>query len=277
MRQARKSGLALFFNISTSLVSAGIVILQAWQLAFVIQRIFQEKAPVQSLTNNLLILGFLILLRGICSVLIEVSGKLVSTRVKSHFRKEILEKLNRLGPIFTSGEKRGEIVHTLFEGVEALDAYFSQFVPQLFLAVLIPVAILLSVFPREPLSGGILLITAPLIPLFMALIGILSEQRTKTQWGLLTRLSTYFFDALQGMELFKQYNQAEEIARQVETTDHEYRVATLQVLRFTFLSALVLELIATLSTAIIAVEIGIRLIYGQMDYLSGLFVLIFNP
>lgn len=277
MRQTRESGLALVFNILSGLLTAVTVILQAWIVSQVIQQVFLNRSTLEDVIPALWQIAGLILFRAGLSISSEVSGKLIAIRVKANLREALLAKANRLGPVYTAGEKRGEMIHTIFEGIEALDAYFSQYLPQVVLAGLIPLAILIAVFPREPLSGVILLVTAPLIPVFMALIGIMSEQRTKKQWKLLTHLSTHFYDTLQGLELLKQLNQDENRANQVETTDMAYRQATMQVLKYTFLSAMALELVATISTAIVAVEIGIRLLYGKMAYQPALFILILTP
>jgi ATP-binding cassette, subfamily C, bacterial CydD len=222
------------------------------------------------------IIGLTIFRAGL-SVASEVSGKWLAVRVKSNIRQALLEKIARLGPFFTASTEKGNLIHTIFEGVETLDAFFSQYLPQVILAGLIPFAILIAVFPREPLSGLVLLITAPLIPLFMALVGIMTEQRTRKQWGLMSRLSTHFYDTLQGLELLKQLNQDVKRGSQIAETDLAYRQATMQVLQYTFLSAMVLELVATISTAIVAVEIGLRLLYGQLEYQPALFILILTP
>jgi ATP-binding cassette, subfamily C, bacterial CydD len=277
MRQARISGLALFFNILSALLTAIAVILQALLLARVIDLVFLQKADLSAVALSLWQIGGLIVIRSILAVAGDVSAKLISLKVKSNLREILLNKITRLGPVYAAGEKRGETIHMVFEGIEALDAYFSQYLPQVILSGLIPFAILIAVFPRELISGLILLFTAPLIPLFMALIGIVSEQRTKKQWKMLTQLSTHFYDTLQGLELLKQLNQDKQQSERLATSDKSYRDATMQVLRYTFLSAMALELVATISTAIVAVEIGIRLLYGQISYQPAIFILILTP
>jgi thiol reductant ABC exporter CydD subunit len=277
MRQARISGLALFFNVLSGLLTAIAVILQALLLARVIDGVFLQKAVLSEVVPFLWQIGGLVVIRSILAVAGDVSAKLIALKVKSNLREILLNKITRLGPVYAAGEKRGETIHMVFEGIEALDAYFSQYLPQVILSGLIPFAILIAVFPREFISGLILLFTAPLIPLFMALIGIVSEQRTKKQWKLLTQLSTHFYDTLQGLELLKQLNQDKQQSDHLTASDKAYRDATMQVLRYTFLSAMALELVATISTAIVAVEIGIRLLYGQISYQPALFILILTP
>lgn len=277
MRQARASGLALFFNILTGLLTAITVILQAWFVSIAVQKAFLDHASLPDILPAIGWIAVLLLVRALLVAASDISARQISLRVKATLREQLLAKITRLGPIFAAGERRGELIHTAFEGIEALDAYYSQYLPQIVLAGLVPLAILIAVFPREPLSGTILLVTAPLIPLFMALIGMMTEQRTKTQWKLMTRLSTHFYDTLQGLELLKQLNRDASQADQIEETDRQYRQATMQVLRYTFLTAMALELVATLSTAMVAVEIGIRLLYGKMAYQPALFILILTP
>ena len=182
-----------------------------------------------------------------------------------------------LGPAYTRGERTGELVNTAVEGIEALDAYFSQYLPQLALAVLIPVTFLLVVFPLDPLSGLVLLLTAPLIPVFMILIGSLADSLTRQQWTALSRMSAHFLDVLQGLTTLKLFNRSREQIAVIAEISDRYRDTTLGVLRVAFLSALVLEMVGTLSTAVIAVEIGLRVLYGRLAFEQAFFVLILAP
>lgn len=277
IRQARESGLAFLFNIISSLLTAIAVIAQAYLLARTVNDVFLLHASLSIVFPGLIQIAGLAVVRAVLTTANEVSSRQIAVRVKDRLRTLLLKKIADLGPVSMSGEKRGEILHTLFEGVEALDAFYSQFLPQVVLSALIPLVVLIAVFPLEPLSGLIMLLTAPLIPFFMEMIGRLTRKVTGKQWTLMSKLSGHFYDTLQGLELLKQYNRDLERGQQIEETDRLYRQATLGVLRFTFLSALVLELVATISTAILAVSIGLRLIYGRMEFLPGLFILILAP
>ncbi len=124
-------------------------------------------------------------------------------------------------------------------------------------------------FLSDPLSGLILLLTAPLIPVFMYLIGKTAEALTKRQWDTLSRLSAHFFDSLQGLTTLKELGRSKEQAQSIAEASDRFRDVTLDVLRVTFLSALVLELVATVSTALVAVEVGLRLLYGQHGFPAG--------
>lgn len=277
MRQARSSGLALFINIFLGLMTAVFVILQAFLLSSIINDVFLNHQTLGQVTPSIISLVITILGRSLLVVGMDVSAKSIAVRVKTNLRAMLIQKTSQLGPVYAAGARRGELIHTTFEGVEALDAYFSQYLPQVVLAALIPLAILVAVFPKEPISGTILLFTAPLIPVFMALIGWMTESRSKRQWSLLTQLSTRFYDALQGLDVLKQLNRELDQESSIAAADKQFRQATLSVLKYTFLSAMVLEFIATISTAIVAVEIGLRLLYGQMAFQQALFILILAP
>lgn len=207
----------------------------------------------------------------------EAAASWLAGAVKSDLRRRTLEALIRLGPGFTRRERTGELTNTLTEGIEALEAYYSQYLPQLILAVGLPLAILTAVFPIDPLSGVVMLATGPLIPLFMALIGSQSAVLTRRQWGALSRMSAYFLDVIQGLTTLKILGQSKQQAQVIAQVSERFRTATMAVLRVTFLSALALELLSTLSTAVVAVQIGLRLLYGQVDFYQAFLVLVLAP
>ncbi len=277
LRQARVSGLALFFNVIGGMITAIFIILQAYILSEIIVAVFSRGQDLQSIFNRIYQLAIIIGIRALVVFFNEISAKSIAAKVKSHLRLDLIQKVSRRGPFFLGIEKHGSILNTIYEGVESLDAYYSQYLPQVILSVLVPLTILIAIFPLEPLSGLILLITAPLIPIFMALIGIMTEERTKKQWQILNKLSTRFFDTLQSLNLIRLLNREKEQEKTLQASDQAYRNATMGVLRYTFLSAFTLELVATISTAIVAVEIGLRLIYGKLDFLPALFILVLTP
>ncbi len=161
--------------------------------------------------------------------------------------------------------------------METLDAYFSQYLPQLATAALVPLTILAFVFPLDALSGLVLLLTAPLIPIFMILIGSHTKVLTQRQWTTLSRMSAHFLDVLQGLTTLKLLGRSREQIEVIALISDRFRATTMEVLRFAFLSALTLELLATLSTAVVAVEIGLRLLYGYLAFEQAFFVLILAP
>ncbi len=183
-------------------------------------------------------------------------------------------KVLRLGPAYIEQQQSGELSYGLTGAVDSLDAYFSQYLPQLVIAAILPLGILIIVFPMDPLSAVILLLTAPLIPVFMILVGRTTEVLTHRQYQTFSRMSAFFLDSLRGLTELKNLGRSADHAARLDTVSDRYRETTMRVLRVSFLSALVLELAATLSVAVIAVEIGIRLLYGQMDFQQAFFLLV---
>jgi ATP-binding cassette subfamily C protein CydCD len=274
---ARDSRLALAGTILCGLLTGLLIIGQALVLSRVIAGVFLGGQSLPDVTGLLRLLLIVVLLRAILAWGSEVSAKAVAVRVKSDLRRRLFDKILNLGPAYTRGERTGELVNAAVEGVEALDAYFSQYLPQLLIAALVPLSILFFVFPDDPLSGLVLLLTAPLIPVFMYLIGKSAEALTKRQWNTLSRLSAHFLDSLQGLTTLKELGRSQDYARSIDEASDRFRDVTLNVLRVTFLSALVLELVATISTAIIAVEVGLRLLYGHLAFQPALFLLVLAP
>jgi len=162
----------------------------------------------------------------------------------------------------------------LTDGVEALEAYFARFLPAISLMALVPLSILVFVFPLDWLSGLIMLGTAPLIPLFMILIGKGAERLNRKQWRKLARLSAHFLDVIQGLTTLKLFNASRREAAMVARISDDYRRSTMSVLKVAFLSSLALEFFATASIALVAVSIGFRLFWGEMDFLYGFFILL---
>jgi ATP-binding cassette, subfamily C, bacterial CydD len=207
----------------------------------------------------------------------ELSANSTARKVKEHLHQALAHQILTLGPLYAASERSGELIYTFTKGIEALDAYFSQYLPQLALAGLLPLAYLVVIFPLDPLSAMVLLLTGPLIPVFMFLIGHTSESLARRQFTMLGRMSAYFMDTLQGLATLKTLGRSQEQVERIEEVSDQYRQATMSVLRVTFLSALVLELLSTIGTAIIAVEIGLRLLYGWMDFYQAFFILLLAP
>ena len=274
---ARDSRLALAAAILTGFLTGLLTIGQASVLSQVVARVFLGGQTLPDVTGLLQLILIIVFLRACLAWCGEISANAVAVRVKNDLRQRLFDKILRLGPAYTRGESTGELVNAAVAGVEALDAYFSQYLPQLVVATLVPLTILFFVFPQDPLSGLILLLTAPLIPVFMYLIGKTAEALTKRQWDTLSRLSAHFFDSLQGLATLKELGQSQVNARSIAEAGNRFRDITLEVLRVTFLSALVLELVATVSTALVAVEVGLRLLYGRMAFQPALFLLLLAP
>lgn len=274
---ARSSGLALTLSILLSWMGGLLIILQAWTLASIVNNVFLNGLTRTALTVPLGVLLAVVAAKALTIWGSEVSANVVAQRVKTDLRERLLAHLAALGPAFTQGERTGELATAAVEGVEALDAYFSQYLPQLVLAASIPLTVLLLIFPIDLLTGIVFLLTAPLVPFFMIMIGKSAETLTGRQFATLSRLSAHFYDVLQGLTALKALGQAKGQAKVIADVSERYRDVTMQVLRVTFLSALALELLTTLSTAIVAVEIGLRLLYSKMEFLPAFFILVLAP
>jgi ATP-binding cassette subfamily C protein CydCD len=262
---ARSSRLGLLLTIALGLGTGLLTILQASWLSRVISNVFLEGHSLEDTYFYLALLMVVIVLRAGTTWSSEVMAGKVALQVKTSLREKLYQHLLRLGPEYTRGERSGELINTTVEGIESLDAYFSQYLPQLVLGALVPLTILFFVFPLDLLSGFVLLLTAPLIPVFMILIGNLADSLTKKQWQSLSRMSAYFLDVLQGLTTLKILGHSREQIKVIAAVSERFRETTMQVLRVAFLSALTLEWIATLSTAIVAVEIGLRLLYNNPE------------
>ncbi|GAA4941175.1 thiol reductant ABC exporter subunit CydD [Streptomonospora halophila] len=177
----------------------------------------------------------------------------------------------------TSTPRAGELVTLATRGLDALDDYFARYLPQLALAALVPAAVLVVVASADWISAAVIAVTLPLIPLFMALVGLHTQARTQRQWQLLNRLGGHFLDVVEGLPTLAIFRRAKAQAAIIRRITDEHRRTTMSTLRVAFLSAFVLELLSTLAVALVAVEIGIRLMYGMLDYQTALLVLILAP
>ncbi|WP_042334397.1 thiol reductant ABC exporter subunit CydD [Desulfosporosinus meridiei] len=277
IREGRSVWRFLLLTICLSIGIALLAVAQAWFFSGVVSRVFLEGANLKETWNFLLMILAIIITRAIFQWGSEVSAFEVASYIKLNLRERLLKHIMSLGPLYTRGERSGELISTVIDGIEALEDYFSKYLPQLLLAAGIPLVILCFVFPRDWKSGVILLVTGPLIPIFMMLIGKLAEKKSLQQWKDLSWMSAHFLDILQGLTTLKVFGQAKNQTRVIERVSESFRRSTLSVLRIAFLSALMLEFLATISTALVAVTIGLRLVNGTLSYSSGLFLLLLAP
>ncbi len=277
LQPAQSARPALLLTIALGVIAGVVLVGQAFYLSRVINRVFLAGADLAGVQTYLLLLFGFSLLRAGLTWSSQVTAQRVASRVKIELRRCLAAQLLALGPAYTQGERSGELTNTVVEGVEALNDYFSQYLPQLATAALVPLTILLFVFPLDLLSGLVLLLTTPLIPIFMVLIGQAAESMTQRQWSSLSRMSAHFLDVLQGLTTLKLLGRSREQAEIIAFISNRFRQTTLSVLRVAFLSALVLELVATISTAVVAVQVGLRLLYGWLEFEQALFVLILAP
>ncbi|WP_030973832.1 thiol reductant ABC exporter subunit CydD [Streptomyces sp. NRRL S-1824] len=277
LRYARATRLFLAAVVALGTVGAALVITQAMLIAEVVVGGFEDGLTVPGLRTPLILLVAVALGRGLVSWLTELAAYRASAAVKSELRRRLLDRAAALGPDWLSGQRTGSLVALATRGVDALDDYFARYLPQLGLAVVVPVAVLARIVTEDWVSAAIIVVTLPLIPLFMILIGWATQSRMDRQWQLLSRLSGHFLDVVAGLPTLKVFGRAKAQAESIRTITSQYRRATLRTLRIAFLSSFALELLATLSVALVAVTIGMRLVHGELDLYTGLVVLILAP
>ncbi|MFE5402392.1 thiol reductant ABC exporter subunit CydD [Streptomyces sp. NPDC056580] len=277
LRYARATRLFLVAAVGLGAVGAGLVIAQAMLIAEVVTGAFQRGQAVTELRTPLLLLAAVAVGRSIVAWLTELAAHRASAAVKSELRGRVLEHAVHLGPGWLDGQRTGSLVTLATRGVDALDDYFSRYLPQLGLAVVVPVAVLARIVTEDWVSAAIIVGTLPLIPLFMMLIGWATQSRMDRQWRLLSRLSGHFLDVVAGLPTLKVFGRAKAQAESIRRITGEYRQATMRTLRIAFLSSFALELLATLSVALVAVTIGMRLVHGDMDLYTGLVILVLAP
>nr|WP_202522715.1 thiol reductant ABC exporter subunit CydD [Streptomyces sp. SID4925] len=277
LRYARATRFFLAAVVGLGLAGAALVIAQAMLVAEVVVGGFEDGLTVHGLRTPLLLLIGVALGRALVAWLTERAAYRASAAVKSELRGRLMERAADLGPGWLGEQRTGSLVALATRGVDALDDYFSRYLPQLGLAVVVPVAVLARIVTEDWVSAAIIVVTLPLIPLFMALIGWATQSRMDRQWHLLSRLSGHFLDVVAGLPTLKVFGRAKAQAESIRAITSQYRRATLRTLRVAFLSSFALELLATLSVALVAVTIGMRLVHGELDLYTGLVILILAP
>ncbi|MFC3347844.1 thiol reductant ABC exporter subunit CydD [Streptomyces echinoruber] len=277
LRHARATRFFLLAVIALGAVGAGLVIAQAMLIAEVVVGAFQHRMTVSGLRVPLLLLVTVACGRALVAWLTELAAHRASAAVKAELRGRLLERAAALGPGWLGGQRTGSLVALATRGVDALDDYFARYLPQLGLAVVVPVAVLARIVTEDWVSAAIIVATLPLIPVFMVLIGWATQSRMDRQWRLLSRLSGHFLDVVAGLPTLKVFGRAKAQAESIRRITGEYRRATMRTLRIAFLSSFALELLATLSVALVAVTVGMRLVAGDMDLYIGLVILVLAP
>lgn len=263
--------------ITLGAVSGLLLVPEAWLLAKAVRGAVFRHAPVGALVPLLALLFGLVLLRALFTHGASTTAMAASARVKAQLRERLHAKFAALGPGFVSRQRSGDIASLMVEGVDTLDKYYALYLPQMAVAAFIPVAFLVFIFPIDWISGLILALGAPLIPIFMIIIGKGTERLNQAQWRRLAVMSAYFFDALEGLTTLKLFGASRHEAEIIGKISEDYRQSTMAVLRVAFLSSLVLEFFTTLGVAMIAVFVGFRLYYGEVQFLPGFFVLLLAP
>ena len=267
----------LVVSVILGALTAVLIVIQAALLASIITSVFQRGAELAEIGEQTVFLAVVITGRALLSYLQEWAAARTSARAKSQLRMAVLDHAVELGPLALQDRSTGELAQLTGRGIDALDAYFARYLPQLLLAVVVPIIIGVVVVTQDVLAAVIIALTLPLIPIFMILVGWYTRNRVDRQWRALAVLAGYFLDVVAGLPTLKIFDRARAQATTIRDVGERYRRATMRVLRVSFLSSLVLELLATLSVAIVAVSIGLRLVGGSMELQTALFVLILAP
>ncbi len=277
LHRARASLAYLGICVAIGMVTAILVIAQASLLAHGIAAAFVGGADLADLSSTMMLLALVIVGRALTAWATDSAAHRASARVKSQLRSQLLAHAVRLGPRWLAGRRSGELTTLATRGVDALDVYFSRYMPQLVLAVVIPIAVLLRMVPADLLAAVTVVLTLPLIPLFTVLIGLAAQARSRRRWRALTHLAHHFLDVVAGLPTLKIFGRARMQAAQIRRVTDEYRRETMATLRVAFMSSLVLELLASIAVALVAVGVGLRLVEGTLDLETGLLVLILAP
>ena len=277
LRWARSTRSFLLSAVVLGVAQAFVVIAQASLIATVVTRLFLEQGNYQVVAAEIKLLIGVALARALVVGGTEYVAGVAGTKAKKELRQALVERLIALGPVRTAKYEPAEIAVLGTKGIDALDAYFARYLPQLALAATVPPVIGLTVLGLDTLATITIALTVPLIPVFMILVGWYTQTRVDKQWATLRVLSNYFMDVVSGLPTLAIFGRAKQQVKTLGEVTDDYRVATMGVLRISFLSALVLELLSTLSVALVAVGIGIRLVEGGMDFRAGLLVLILAP
>jgi len=277
LRTSRAARWQLAGAVALGIATAAAVIAQALLLARVVAGVFIDGESLADVRGPLVALAAVAVARGALAWGYEMSGHLGAARVTSAMRVGLVEHALRARPAALEGARSGELATAAVQGVDALEAYFGRYVPQLALSALVPVAILAWVLPLDGTSAAIMAVTLPLIPLFMVLVGRAAQASARGRLGALQALGGRFLDVVRGLPTLRAHGRAEAQSEALARAGDRFRRETMATLRVAFLSALVLELAATLGVALVAVTVGVRLAGGGMELQAGLAVLVLAP
>jgi ATP-binding cassette subfamily C protein CydD len=277
LRHARAARGYLITAVSLGLAATALILAQAGLLARALATAARAGPAADPLWGTLLALLGVVAARAAVTYGGEVAALRAAATVKSQLRRALAACALRPGPAWPGGRQAGEITALATRGLDGLDAYFARYVPQLILAVAVPIAVLARVAAADWISAVIIAVTLPLIPVFAVLVGWHTKARTRRQWRLLATLAGHFLDVVEGLPTLKIFGRAKAQEEVIGKVTGEYRATTMSALRVAFLSALVLELAASIATALVAVEVGLRLLYGHMGYQTALLVLLLTP
>ena len=272
-------------NIVLATLSALILVAQTYFLATLLDKLIMQNVPRDELIPYFLglIIGF-----GMRAIILwtrEKIGFRSGQLLRNHIRQKILDKIHLVGPATINQKPAGSWASIMLEQVENLHNFYARFLPQQSLSAIVPVVILIAVFPLNWAAGLILMITAPLVPLFMIIVGIAAADNSQKNMDTLSRLSAQFLDRLRGLETLRLFNRTSEQTEHIENATEDFRETTMDVLKLAFLSSAVLEFFTSISIALMAVYFGFSYL-GQIEFgtynapltlFTGFFCLILAP
>jgi ATP-binding cassette, subfamily C, bacterial CydD len=278
-RLVRRAGAVramLALDVVLGVVAALLVLAQAVLIATIAARAF-DGATLDELSVPLLLLVAASIGRAAAASGFEIIGRRAATDVLATLRLELVERRLRDRPAALDGAESAEVATAAVAGVDALETTFARYLPQAVLAVTVPLAVLVFVATIDLVSTAVMLLTLPLVPVFMWLVGRYTEQRARERWQTLALLATHFLDVVRGLPTLRAFNRSEAQTEQIAAVSEQYRRTTMATLRVAFLSGTVLELAATLGIALVAVTVGVRLVDGGIGFEAGLTVLVLAP
>lgn len=282
---ARAGGRWPQLAILCALLSTFVLLAQAWAIAHLAQGVAIDRVGLEALWPAIAVLAVSLSLRGALSGLRGYAGTRASQSIRRRLRERLLERFAELGPLWVRRQHRASLANRVWDQVESLHSYYADFRPQTRLAGLIPLLLLLVVFPLNWAAGLILAVTAPLVPIFMILVGIAARKRSEEQFQEMDRMGRHFMDLLTGLKTLKLFGAARR-GPQVEAVSHAFRKRTMRVLRLAFLSSTVLEFFTAVSIALLAVYLGFHFLghlqfgtWGDspLDLETALFILVLAP
>jgi thiol reductant ABC exporter CydD subunit len=276
VRRARPVRVLLGLDVALGLATALLVLVQAVLIAHVVVRAF-DGASLAAVAPELGVLLLVFAGRALFGWGFEVAGARAAADVLSELRLEVAVRRLRAHPLALDGVEAGEVAASSVQGLEVLAGYFGRYLPQAVLACVVPPAVLVWAGVVDPLSALVMLLTLPLVPVFMWLIGRYSQERARKRWETLRLLSNHFLDVVRGLPTLRAYNRGRAQAEAIADVGDRYRRATMGTLRLAFLSGSVLELASTLGVALVAVTVGVRLDEGGIGFQAALTVLLLAP
>lgn len=277
LRYARAARGYLAVTVSLGIVTAGLVIAQALLLARVLAAAAHDGTPLPDLLPQIGWLAAVVAARALATGVQERFAHRAATRAVAELREQVVARAAELGPRWLAEGEGARVVTLATRGLDALEPYFVRYLPQLVLSATVTPAVLVVVLDLDWVSAAIAAGTLPLIPIFMVLIGQLTQGRSERGLRVMQRLGSQVLDLVAGLTTLRAFGRERGPAARVQELGDAHRRATMGTLRIAFLSGMVLELLTTLSVALVAVGIGLRLVYGQLDLTTGLAVLVLAP